>query len=188
MGHDVRMERWRDGSPRRAGWAIPASLPGNPAFSMGLVGLTIWFFLLMCGCSGTGRTVILRPPESNVRYSSVLVTEDGSNRFVLPEVSRDFRTALETYLCDRGPFVRGPELRIVYRITGYPSSGEVFSFDRKETIGTGLVTAEVKFYNFVEQEIASIRAEGDARDAGRIDMAIKECARQVASFIKQNFR
>ena len=188
MRHDVRRKRWEDGSPRRAGRAITASLPGNPAFSLGLVGMTIWFFLLMCGCSGTGRTVILRPSESNVRYSSVLVTEDGSNRFVPPEVSRDFRMAIETYLYNGGPFVHGPEMRIVCRITGYPSAGEVVSSEGKEAIGTGSVTAEGKFYNFVEQEIKSIRAEGDARDAGHINRAIKECTRQVASFTKQNFK
>ena len=188
MRHEPRIKRWGDVSQRSAGWAIPASLPGNPAISLGLVGLTIWFFLLMCGCSGTGRTVILRPSESNVRYSSVLVTEDGSNRFVLHEVSRDFRMAMETYLYNRGPFVHGPELRIVYRITGYPFSGKVVSSEGKEMIGTGSVTAEVKFYNFVGQEIASIRAEGDARDAGHTNRAIRECARQVASFTKQHFQ
>ena len=57
--------------------------------------------------------------------------------------------ANETYLYNRGPFVHGPEMRIVYRITGYPSSGEVVSSEGKKTIGIGSVTVEVKFYNFV---------------------------------------
>ena len=132
--------------------------------------------------------MILRPSESDVRYSSVLVTEDGSDPLVPAEVSRNFRTALSAYLYDRGSFTHGPELRIVYRITGYPSAGEGVTSEGKETIGTGAVTAEVTFYNFVEKEIASIRAEGDSRDAGRIDRAVKECARQVALYAKENFR
>ena len=123
MRQDVRRKRREEGSPRHAGRAITASLPGKPAFSLGLVGLTIWVFLLLCGCSGTGRTVILHPPEANVRYSSVLVLEEDSGTFVPAQVSRDFRMALMTYLYDRGPFVHGPELRIVYRITGFLPRG-----------------------------------------------------------------
>jgi len=123
MRQDVRRKRREEGSPRHAGRAITASLPGKPAFSLGLIGLTIWVFLSLCGCSGTGRTVILHPPEANVRYSSVLVLEEDSGTFVPAQVSRDFRMALMTYLYDRGPFVHGPELRIVYRITGFPPAG-----------------------------------------------------------------
>jgi len=184
MKHDVRMERWETGLAR----TITSGWPGNPAFSLGLIGLTIWFFLLLCGCSANGRTVILRPSGSNASYSSVLVTEDGSDPLVPPEVSRDFRKALSTYLYDRGPFFRGPELRIVYRITGYPSAKEGGSAEGKEDPGTRAVTAEVTFYNFVEKEIASIRAEGDVGDAGRIDRAVRECARQVAFYAKRNFK
>lgn len=188
MRHDVGMRRGEDGFPRRAVRAMPMGLPGNPAFSLGLIGFTIWFLLLFCGCSAKGRTVILRPSESNASYSSVLVTEDGSDPLVPPEVSRDFRMALSTYLYERGPFFRGPELRIVYRITGYPSAGEEDSAGGEKDPGPVAVTAEVTFYNFVEKEIASIRAEVDAEDRGRIDGAVRECARQVALYTKQNFR
>jgi hypothetical protein len=184
MRHDVRRKRWIAGSVR----AIASGLPGNPAFSLGLIMLTIWFFLLFCGCSGEGRTVILRPSEPNVRYSSVLVTQDGSDPFVPPEVSRYFRTTLETYLYDRNSFVHGPGLRIVYRITAYPSAGEMVSSEGKKESGMGPVTAEVTFYNFVEKEIASVRAEGDIRDVDRIDKAVKECARQVALYVNRNFQ
>jgi hypothetical protein len=116
-----------------------------------------------------------------------MVREDGSDPLVPAEVSRDFRMALTKYLYDRGPFVHGPELHIVYQITGVPSTGEGVSSVGVETIGTGSVTAEVKFYNFVEREIASIQVEGDARDASRIDRAVRECAWQVASYAKRNF-
>ena len=178
------MKRRIAGSPQ---W-VASGLSGNPAFSLGLIVLMIWFFLFFCGCSGKGRTVILRPSESNVRYSSVLVTQDGSDPFVPPEVSRHFRTTLETYLYDRSSFVRGPGLRIVYRITAYPSAGEMVSSEGKQEPGMGPVTAEVTFYNFVEKEIASVRAEGDIRDADRIDKAVKECARQVALYVSRNFQ
>lgn len=188
MRRDAGRNGSKPGSPRGFARAIAAGAPGDPAFSLGLVGVTIGLFLLLSGCSGTGRTVILSPSESNVRYSSALVTEDRSGMPVPAEVSREFRSALATFLYDRGPFFHGPELRIVYRITGYHSPGEGVSSEGKEEAGTGSVTVEVRFYNFVEKEIASIRAEGDAREAGRIDQAVRECARQVALYARQNFR
>lgn len=184
MRNDVSMKRWIAGSSR----PIASGLSGNPAFSLGLIVLTIWFILSFCGCSGTGRTEILRPSKSNARYSSVLVTHDGSDPIAPPEVSRYFHTTLETYLYDRSSFVRGPGLRIVYRISEYPSQGEMISSEGKKESGMGSVTAEVTFYNFVEKEIASVRAEGDIRNADRIDRAVKECARQVALYVNQNFR
>src|SRR4030065_1068032 len=91
MRQDVRRKRREEGSPRHAGRAITASLPGEPAFSLGLVGLAIWGFLFLCGCSGTGRTVILHPPEANVRYSSVLVLEEEFGMLVPGRISRDCR-------------------------------------------------------------------------------------------------
>lgn len=188
MRHDGSAGRGGGGSFRHAGRAAAMGLPGNPAFSLGLIGLTIWFLLLSCGCSANGRTVILRPSESDARYSSVLVKEDGSDPLVPPGVSRDFRMALSKHLYDRGAFVHGPQLRIVYRITGYPAAPVESSAEGKEDPGPGAITVEVRFYNFVEKEIASIRAEGDAGDTGRIDGAVRECARQVALYAKQNFR
>jgi len=184
MKHDVRMEKWVIGLER----TITSRLSGDPAFSLGLIGLMIGCFLFLYSCSGNGRTVILRPSETNASYSSVLVIEDGSDPIVPLEVNRDFRNALLTYLVDRGPFVHGPELRIVYRITGYPSEKEGNSADGGKNPVSGAVTVEVTFYNFVEKEIAWIQAEGDTGDSGRIDRAVRECARQVALYAKQNFK
>jgi hypothetical protein len=184
MKHDVRRDRWLTGSER----TIISRLPGNPAFSLGLIGLMICYFLLLYGCSEYGRTVILRPSETNASYSSVLVIEDGSDPLVPLEVSRDFRNALSTYLIDRGPFVHGPELRIVYRITEYPSEKEGDSTDGKKAPVSRAVTVDVTFYNFVEKEIAWIQAEGYTGESGRIDRAVRECARQVALYAKRNLK
>jgi len=184
MQHDVRRERWVTGSER----TITLGLSGDPAFYLGLIGLMVCYFLLLYGCSENGRTVILRPSETNASYSSVLVIEDGSDPLVPHEVSRDFRNALSTYLIDRGPFVHGPELRIVYRITEYPSENKGGSADWENAPVSGTVTVEVTFYNFVEKEIAWIQADADTGDSGRIDRAVRECAWQVALYAKRNFK
>jgi hypothetical protein len=184
MKHDVKMENWVTGSEQM----ITSRSSGDPAFSLGLIGLMICFFLLLYGCSENGRTVILRPSETNASYSSILVIEDGSDPLVPREVKRDFRNALLTNLVDRGPFAHGPELRIVYRITEYPSEKEGNSSDGKKAPVSGVVTMEVTFYNFVEKEIAWIQVEGDTGDSGRIDSAVRECARQVALYAKRNFK
>ena len=188
MRHGVGRKGREDGSSREPERAITLGLPGNAARSVGLVGLTVCLLLLSYGCSAKGRSVVLRSSESHSGYSSVLVTQDGSDPSVPPEVSRDFRNALTTYLYEHSSFVHGPELRIVYRITGYPSAGEEIASGERNESGIGSVTAEVTFYNFVEKEIASIRAEGDARDADHIDKAVKECARQVALYVNRNFQ
>lgn len=182
MKHEMRMERGETGLDRK----ITSGLSWNPAFSLGLVGLMIWSFLLLYGCSENGRTVILRPSETSASYSSVLLIEDGSDLLVPSEAKRDFRNALSTYLYDRGPFIHGPGLRIVYRITEYPSAKERGSAEGKEDPVMGTVKVEVTFYNFVEKEVAWIQAEGDIGDKGRIDRAVRECARQVALYAKQN--
>jgi hypothetical protein len=50
------------------------------------------------------------------------------------------------------------------------------------------VTVDVTFYNFVEKEIAWIQAEGYTGESGRIDRAVRECARQVALYAKRNLK
>jgi len=187
MRRIVEPDRWRTRAPIPAGRAMAENWHGIPGFPLGMAGLIIWVFLSLCGCSGTGRTVILQPPEANVRYSSVLVLEEDSGTFVPGQVSRDFRMALMTYLYDRGPFVHGPELRIVYRITGFPPAVREKPAGGKDEPGTGSVTAEVAFINFAGKEIASIHAQGESGDSGPVDQAVKECAWQVASYAKRNF-
>jgi hypothetical protein len=154
---------------------------------MGMVGLTIWVLLSLCGCSGTGRIEILRPSEANVRYSSAIVAEDGSHVSVPGEVKKDFRLALTRNLFERGPFGHGPGLRIVYAITDYHLAEKGSSPDGKKASGTESITAEVRFINFVDKEIGSIRANWESGESGSVDKAVMECAKHVASYTKQNF-
>jgi len=142
----------------------------------------------LCGCSGSGRVEILRPSEGKGYYSSALVTEEGSLGSVPEGVREDFRSALTRELFDRGPFSQGPELRIVYAITGYrPPKEEIGPEGNREWI-SGFVTAEARFFNFLEKEIGSIRASWDTGDWGTLDEAVEECARQVASYARRQFR
>ena len=141
----------------------------------------------MCGCSGTGRIEILRPSEGMGRYASAMVTEEGSPGSVPDGVREDFRSALTRDLFDRGPFSQGPELRIVYAITGYHSAEEGGGPEGEKRAETGSITAEARFFNFMEKEIGSIRASWDTGDWGTLDGAVEECARQVASYARRQF-
>ena len=174
-------------APMPAGRAITANWHTNPWFHRGMAGLTIWVLLSLCGCSGTERTEILRPSEANVRYSSAMVAEEGSHVSVPGEVTKDFRLALSRYLYERGSFGHGPELRIVYAITDYHLTEKGISPDGKKVAATESITAEVRFINFVEKEIGSIRTHWESGESGSVDKAVKECARQVASYTKRNF-
>lgn len=174
-------------APMPAGRAITAGWHTHPWVHLGMAGLTIWVLLSLCGCAGTGRVEILRPSEATARYSSAIVAEEGSHASVPGEVIEDFRLALTRYLIERGPFGHGPELRIVYAITDYRPAGQGISADGKEASDTASITAEVRFGNFVEKEIGSIRVHWASGESGSVDKAVKECARQVASYTKQNF-
>ena len=145
--------------------------------------------LAWSGCSGTGRVDVLRPSDTTGWYSSALVTEEGSLETVPGEVRRDFRSALTRYLYDQGPFRRGPDLRVVYAITGYHHA-VVGGDDRrgKEVPPRGSVTVDVRFLNFVEKEIGSIRATWDTGENDTLDEAVEGCARQVASYARRTFR
>jgi hypothetical protein len=183
MGPNSRETR----APMPAGRAITANWHTHPWFHRGMAGLTIWVLLSLSGCSGAGRTEILRPSEGNVRYSSAIISEEGSHVSVPAEVKKDFRLAFSRYLFDRGPFVHGPDLRIVYAITDYRLTEKGISSDGKNTPGAESITAEVRFINFVEKDIGSIRSHWDSGKSGSVDKAVKECARQVASYTEQHF-
>lgn len=174
-------------APMPDGRAITANRHTNPWFPLGMVGMTIWVLLLLCGCSGTGRIEIVRPSEANVRYSSAMLEEEGSHESVPSEVRKDFRLALTRNLFNRGPFGHGPGLRIVYAITDYHLTEKGISPDGKKTSGTESITAEVRFINFVDKEIGSIRTHWESGKSGSVDKAVKECAKHVASYTKQNF-
>jgi hypothetical protein len=113
--------------------------------------------------------------------------EEGSHGSVPGEVIKDFRLALTRNLIERGPFGHGPGMRIVYAITDYRPAEEGISPDGKEVSVTESITAEVRFINFVDKEIGSIRTHWESKDSGSVDKAVKKCAKHVASYTKQNF-
>lgn len=161
--------------------------PGKSGFRSGVSALSVWVLLSMGGCSGSGRVEVLRPSGEGVRYSSAMVTEEGSLESVPEGIRRDFRATLDRYIYDRGPFSQGPELRIVYAITGYrPPKEEIGPEGNRERI-SGFVTATVRFFNFLEKEVGSIRASWDTGERGTLDEAVERCARQVASYAKKKF-
>lgn len=160
---------------------------GNPGVRAGAAGLSIWVLLSLCGCTGSGRVQTLRPSEGMGRYSSAMVMEEGSLGSVPDRVREDFRSALTRDLFDRGPFSQGAELRIVYAITGYHPAEEGTGPEGNKKAGTGSITAEARFFNFLEKEIGSIRVSWDTGKWGTLDEAVEECARQVAYYARRQF-
>lgn len=161
----------------------------GPNLRLGAASLIFWVALTWCGCSGTGtgRVDVLQPYKGIGRYTSALVTEEGSLESVPGEVREGFRLALGTYLFEKYPFNRGPELRIVYAITGYHRAMGEGGTEGKDGSARGSITAEVRFLNFVGKEIGSIRSTWDTGESGTLDKAVGECARQVASYAKRKF-
>ncbi len=160
----------------------------GPNLRLGAACLFFWAALAWCGCSGTGRVDVLRPSDTPGWYSSALVTEEGTLETVPGEIRRDFRSALTRYLYDKGPFRRGPDLRVVYAITGYHHAVAGGGDPKgKEAPARGSVTVDVRFLNFVEKEIGSIRATWDTGEHDTLDEAVEGCARQVASYARRTF-
>jgi len=116
-----------------------------------------------------------------------MVMEEGTLGSVPDGVRREFRSTLARYLYERGPFRQGPELRILYAITGYHPPEERIGPDGEKIAVAGYLTADVWFFNFVEKKIGSIRSHWESGKSGSMDKAVAKCARQVASYAKRTF-
>lgn len=151
-----------------------------------ILGIFLW------GC-GAGKTVVLDHSAPMLNVQKITIDEGPSTVSVPKEVKEKFISYLDQYLYKEYEFQRGKELILQYRFIQFnPGSQFVRWFwGGLGSAGKGTMTVEVRFLTPEGKEIAKIQAEGEITSGlfgGSFDHAIEKCAKEVATYAKQNFR
>lgn len=101
-----------------------------------------------------------------------------------------FKAALEQELFEKGGFVRGDGLKIMYRFIQF-NPGSQFSrwfWGGIGSAGKGTMTVEARFLEFDGKELAKIHAEGEITSGafgGSFNLAIQKAAKEIAEYAKK---
>ena len=148
--------------------------------------------ITLTGC-GTAKTIVLEPPKEKVTYSSVAIIPNNPTVQVPDEVTEVFEGELNKSLFDEGPFSSGDGLKLLYT---FVQNDEGDRFERwfwggLGNAGEASVTVMVRYVNDDGDELAKTQVEGRIGSGffgGSIDSAIKEAARDVATYTIANFK
>jgi hypothetical protein len=145
--------------------------------------------LSLTGC-GAGRTMVLAPVETPVKFTSAELYEDKAAVNVPGDVSAAFHAKLSQLLYGQDGFTKGPGLKIRYRFIQF-NPGSQFTrwfFGGIGSAGKGTMTVEVRFFDNNDKEIAKILSDGEITSGafgGSFDFAIQKTAEEVAEYAKR---
>lgn len=156
-----------------------------------LIGIIIVLILnlSLTGC-GAGRTMVLAPAETPVKFSSVELYEDKPTVSLPGDVSASFQAKLAQLLYEQDGFTRGPGLKIRYRFIQY-NPGSQFTrwfWGGIGSAGKGSMTVEARFLDSSDKELAKIHSEGEITSGafgGSFEFAIQKTAEEVAEYAKK---
>jgi hypothetical protein len=157
----------------------------------GIVGI---FVFLMCilslsGC-GAGKTMVLSPIETPVKFTSAELYEDKATVNVPGEVSASFQAKIAQLLYGLEGFTKGPGLKVRYRFIQF-NPGNQFTrwfWGGIGSAGKGSMTVEARFLDSSDKELAKIQSEGEISSGafgGAFDFAVQKTAEEVAEYAKR---
>lgn len=147
---------------------------------------------LLAGC-GAGRSLVVQPPETKLRASSVDVSEGKSAVSVPSDIKSAFQQKLAKFLYEEGSFQKGSDLKIVYRFIQYDPGNQFtrWFWGGIGNAGEGSLTVEAKYFDSANKELATIQTEGRIGSGffgGDFGFAVEKAAEKVAEFTTVNFR
>ncbi|MFQ5847364.1 MAG: DUF4410 domain-containing protein [Candidatus Methylomirabilales bacterium] len=168
--------------------------------------LGITLMLILVGC-GAGKTLVMKPPETKLRVTSVSFSEGNSTIAVPAEAKKAFEEKLAELLYEEqkeadeyekekngeGAFKMGDDLKIKYRFVQY-DKGDRFTrwfWGGIGNAGEGSLTIEVKYFDVTDKELATIQSEGKISSGffgGAINFAVGKAAEEIAEYTVQNFK
>ncbi len=148
--------------------------------------------MFLVGC-GAGKTLVMAPPDTKLRVTSVELTEGKSTVNVPDKVKTTFYDKLQKLLYEDGAFQKGSDLKLQYRFVQF-NPGNQFTrwlWGGIGNAGEGSLTVEVKYFDATGKELATIQSEGKIGSGvfgGSLNFAIDKAAKEIAEYTKQNFR
>jgi hypothetical protein len=145
--------------------------------------------LFLAGC-GAGKTTVVSLEDTYAKFTRAEIFEETSTVTVPEHVKVQFRGALEKELFEKGGFVRGDGLKIMYRFIQF-NPGSQFSrwfWGGIGSAGKGTMTVEARFLEFNGKELAKIQAEGEIASGafgGAFNLAIQKAAKEIAEYAKR---
>ena len=145
--------------------------------------------LFLAGC-GAGKTTVVSLEDTYAKFTRAEIFEEKSTVNVPEQVKTKFRGALEKELFEKGGFVRGDGLKIMYRFIQF-NPGSQFSrwfWGGIGSAGKGTMTVEARFLKFDGKELAKINAEGEIASGafgGAFNLAIQKAAKEIAEYAKR---
>jgi hypothetical protein len=145
--------------------------------------------LFLAGC-GAGKTTVVSLTEKYAKFTRAEIFEEKSTVQVPEQMKAQFKAALEKELFEKGGFVRGDGLKIMYRFIQF-NPGSQFSrwfWGGIGSAGKGSMTVEARFLEFNGKEMAKIQAEGEITSGafgGSFNLAIQKAAKEIAEYAKR---
>jgi len=159
-----------------------------------LVCLTL---VLLIGC-GSGRTMVLKLPESQVETGEVELVRGESTVEVPEKVIVQFEEELRKVLFEKtedreAPFVEGPGVKLEYRFIQFDKGNQFsrYMWGGLGNSGEGTLTVQVSYFDNTDQELTTIQSEGKIGSGffgGSINSAVNRCAEEIANYTETNFR
>jgi hypothetical protein len=159
--------------------------------NIAIIGILIIFActLFLTGC-GAGKTTVVSLTDTYAKFTRAEIFEEKSTVHVPEQVKTQFKGALEKELFEKGGFVRGDGLKIMYRFVQF-NPGSQFSrwfWGGIGSAGKGSMTVEARFLKFDGTELAKINAEGEISSGafgGSFNLAIQKAAKEIAEYAKR---
>lgn len=153
--------------------------------------------IILAGC-GAGKTLVMRPPETELHVTSLSFSESNSTIRVPEETKQAFEKKLSALLYEEsekgeGAFQRGNDITIKYRFIQV-NEGSQFTrwfWGGIGNAGEGSLTVEAKYFDNTDKELATIHAEGKIGSGffgGSFEFAIEKAAEEIAEYTISNFK
>ena len=143
----------------------------------------------LAGC-GAGKTTVVAFKDTSAKYTRAEIFEEKSTVQVPENMKAQFKGALEKELFEKGGFVRGDGLKIMYRFVQF-NPGSQFSrwfWGGIGSAGKGTMTVEARFLEFNGKELAKIHSEGEIASGflgGDFNLAVQKAAKEIAEYAKK---
>jgi Domain of unknown function (DUF4410) len=149
--------------------------------------------LVICTACGAGKTLVMKPLDTQAQISSIDVVEEKATVTVPDDVRQTLSAKLSQALYEEGTFAKGPEMTIRYRFIQY-NPGSQFTrwfWGGIGNAGEGSLTVEATYVDASGNELATIQSEGKIGSGffgGEFTLAVEKAANEIAEYTKQHFK
>lgn len=145
---------------------------------------------VLTGCTGAGRSKVLKPAEAETRFSSLTISEADSSIDIPPHLKTYFHERLSKLLYKKYKFLEGEDLRLTYSFTRYEPGNRFVRFLIGGILApsaAGVLYVDVKFIDREGTELSTIQVKGTVAGFASTLVAARYAASETAYYTDQNF-